>query len=221
MIESSSSSQTTCKSRDLFIARTELVRFFGFFRRRHTYPEARHSGIEASVTIETPQTHTQTYWKQRWVFILNHPLQIKGFALNFGVFVQKMNVQVVFLLLFLAVGVDIIAAGLSADQGIPMSLKTSDKLWICCWYKSKFAAIPEHEAIAQIMAINLTDLQKGNIEPSGKAKLTNSIILVLFSFFSQIGQSMLIFYVMQYSCSFVWPLVPQTHFIYFHFHTSM
>lgn len=37
-----------------------------------------------------------------------------------------MKVQVVFLLLFLAVGVDIRAAGLSTEQGIAMSLKTSD-----------------------------------------------------------------------------------------------
>lgn len=61
------------------------------------------------------------------------------------------------------------------------------------------------------MAINLTDLQTGNIEPRGKAKLTNSIILGLFRFSPnrmQINsflsfQSLLIFYVMQYSCSFV------------------
>lgn len=39
-----------------------------------------------------------------------------------------MKVQVVFLLLFLAVGVDIRAAGLSTEQGIAMSLKTSDML---------------------------------------------------------------------------------------------
>lgn len=87
------------------------------------------TGVEVSVTTETPQTHSQTtaaqLSKRRWAFILNNLPQIKGFALSFGVLCQNMNARVVFLLIFLAVGVDKMAAGFSADQGIPTSLKTS------------------------------------------------------------------------------------------------
>lgn len=229
MIKSSSSSQITCKSSDWFLARTELVRFLGCLRRRHTCSEARHSGIEASLTTETPQTHSQahsyTALKAKVSLYFKSSSSNQRFCFKLWVFFQKMNVQVVFLLLFLAVGVDIMAAELSDDQGIAMCLKTSDMLWICSWYKSKFAAIPEDQAMSEILSINLTDLQKGNKEPKGKAKLTNNIILCLFCFFPnrmQIKsflsfQSMLIFYIMQYSCSFVWPLIPKTHFIHFFF----